>query len=105
MRIFDPSLAGAQHSRWGAFRSCDALVMQVYLFISDKASRVRAFTSDETGENLPADYAPWQALNSGRPMTIGSETDPVGAAIAKDGFFLVSGRSVSVAAAPRGFNR
>jgi hypothetical protein len=93
MRIFDPSLAGAQHSRWGAFRSCDALVMQVYLFISDKASKVRAFTSDETGENLPADYAPWQALNSGRPTTIGSKTDPVSAAIAKDGFFLMSGSS------------
>jgi hypothetical protein len=67
--------------------------MQVYLFISNKESKVRALTPDETGENLPADYAPWQALNSGWPTTIGSKTDPVSAAIAMDGFFLMSGSS------------
>jgi hypothetical protein len=68
-------------------------IMQVCLFISDKEPRVRAFTSDEMGGNLPAEYAPWRALNSGRAMTIGSTSDAVFTAIARNGFFLLSGSS------------
>jgi hypothetical protein len=47
-------------------------------------------TSDLTGSNLPADYAPWRALG-GRVELIGSG-DPVAREIAKHGLFLLSGR-------------
>jgi hypothetical protein len=67
-------------------------VMEIYLFVSETYPSLRAFTSDETGGTLPADYAPWQALKGGaltrRP---GKRPDPIVAAIARDGFFLVAG--------------
>jgi hypothetical protein len=64
--------------------------MKVYIFISDKESRVRGFTFDPTGRNLPAEYAPWKALNEGRMTSARSKDDPVMVAVARDGFFLVS---------------
>lgn len=65
---------------------------QTYIFISDSHPAVRAFTSDATGSNLPAVYAPWHALNGGNPVTAGSDRDPITLAIQRDGFFLVSAR-------------
>ena len=63
---------------------------RTYIFISDSHPAVRAFTSDATGSNLPAVYAPWHALNGGNPVTAGSNRDPIMLAIQRDGFFLVS---------------
>jgi len=64
--------------------------MDVYLFLSD-STQVGAFTSDQSGANLPAEYAPWSPANGGRVMIVGP-TDPVGRAVSKDGFFLLGGR-------------
>jgi hypothetical protein len=65
--------------------------MEVYFFVSDKQSSVRAFTSDQTGGNLPTEYAPWRVVKSGRLIHIEAENDPIMVAIARDGFFLMSG--------------
>jgi hypothetical protein len=64
--------------------------MNIYRFVSDSTPSVSAFTLDRTGDNLPADYAPWRAVG-GRVVFIGAG-DPVARVVAKDGLFLLSGR-------------
>ena len=63
--------------------------MDIYRFVSDSTPSVSAFTSDLTGNNLPADYAPWRAVG-GRGVLIGSG-DPVARVVARHGLFLLSG--------------
>ena len=65
--------------------------MDVYLFLSGSTWNVSAFTADQSGANLPAEYAPWTPANGGRVMLAGAE-DPVSRAVSKDGFFLLGGR-------------
>lgn len=69
------------------------MTQQVYLFISATEPRVRAFTFDKKGGNLPPDHAPWRALKGGTLMRVGPEDDPVTAAIVRDGFFVVGGHN------------
>jgi hypothetical protein len=69
---------------------CACIYVQVYILISESDPRLRAFTSDVTGGNLPAEYAPWRPTNGGKPMHIASPNDPIGVIIKKDGYFLVS---------------
>ena len=64
--------------------------MPIYFFASLSASSVRAFTSDVTGANLPADYAPWEKSRS--KVQIPGEGSPIAALVQRDGFFLVTGR-------------
>ena len=63
--------------------------MQVYIFISEIDPSVRAFTSDGTGCNLPDEYAPWRATNSGKGMHLSSLTDPIALSIEEDGYLIV----------------
>ena len=49
--------------------------MKVYVFRSAKDPDVYGFTSDQTGENLPADLKPWRAQGGGVAMPIGNTTD------------------------------
>jgi hypothetical protein len=64
--------------------------MTLYFFASRLVSSVRAFTSDATGANLPADYAPWKKSNSNLPLP--DEGSPVTAWVQQHGFFLVTGK-------------
>jgi hypothetical protein len=64
--------------------------MPIYIFASRTYSSVKAFTSDETGSNLPDEYAPWCAVGSGPAIPVGLDTDPVGKAVKRDGYFLVT---------------
>ena len=59
--------------------------MEIYRFNSAPKFGIGAFTSDVTGKNLPADYAPWFADNGGAP--VGKRADGVLAAIKRSGFF------------------
>ena len=45
---------------------------------------MRAFTSDQMGGNLPVEYAPWTALNSGRGLHLASANDPIAVTIKAD---------------------
>ena len=63
--------------------------MKVYLFNSDREPSVSAFTSDESGRNLPAHFAPWRPLNGGKGLYLGSASDPIADAIRIDGYHLV----------------
>jgi hypothetical protein len=71
--------------------------MTLYLFMS-KVHGVRAFTSDATGDNLPADYAPWTRADHRSAMPVGDSDNFVAKAVRKDGYFLMSD---SVARRPR----
>jgi hypothetical protein len=65
--------------------------MPVYLFLSTKEPSIRAFTADETGVTLPADYAPWERARVGDVIPVTATSGPVLSAIERDGFFLMSG--------------
>jgi hypothetical protein len=66
--------------------------MQVYLFISNRDLSVLAFTSDQTGANLPPDFAPWKPLG-GRSMSadgvsgIGN-SHVIGTTLEADGYYV-----------------
>ena len=64
--------------------------MQIYLFASNSYPSVSAFTSDETGGNLPPDYAPWFSVRRGRTLHIEAPSNHIAAAIQRDGFFLLA---------------
>jgi hypothetical protein len=66
--------------------------MQVYIFISEVDPNLRAFTSDETGGNLPAEHAPWRAANGGKSMIFGSDRDPIAIEVRAEGYYLVKAR-------------
>jgi hypothetical protein len=66
-------------------------VMRIYLFVSTTEPKIRGFTSDPTGCNLPADYAPWRSSGAGSAVPAGDHADLVSDAVARHGYFLVSG--------------
>jgi hypothetical protein len=65
--------------------------MEIYRFHAALKFGIRAFTSDVTGQNLPADYAPWFADNAGAPVD--NQADTVLNEIRRSGFFLTSTRT------------
>jgi hypothetical protein len=66
--------------------------MDIFVFASTKWA-LTAFTSDETGGNLPSEFGPWSLV---RRMYFASAVDPIAAAVKEEGFFLVStGRKVT----------
>jgi hypothetical protein len=58
--------------------------MDVYLFVSSAFS-LSAFTSEQSGANLPTEYGPWTPGNGGRVIVV-KPSDPVGRAVPKNGF-------------------
>jgi hypothetical protein len=68
--------------------------MQIYIFASETHTTVSALTSDHTGGNLPPDYAPWRPVNSGRALPTGTQAGSVVDAVRRNGFFLLSGKTV-----------
>jgi hypothetical protein len=67
--------------------------MTIFIFVSHAHSGIRAFTRDESGGNLPAEYAPWGRAAGGSTRYVGGDTDLVARAVLRDGYFLVSGHS------------
>jgi hypothetical protein len=65
--------------------------MPIYTFTSRSYPRVKAFTADQTGGNLPNDYAPWTPAGNRAVVPARAHTDPVTKAVQRDGYFLVSG--------------
>jgi hypothetical protein len=68
--------------------------MQVFVFYSEKDGDIAAFTNDQDGQNLPAEFAPWKPLGGGA-MRVGDNLagasgrgNAVMDGIARDGFFL-----------------
>ena len=60
--------------------------MNVSVFVSTLTG-LTAFSSDETGGNLPAEYAPWTFV---RRLYLASATDPIAEVVREKGFMLVS---------------
>jgi hypothetical protein len=64
------------------------------MFHSAKDPNVLAFTIDPQGENLPDEFAPWQAkgrqvLPTGQVLAGVGQADDVISALQRDGFYLV----------------
>jgi hypothetical protein len=77
--------------------------MKVRLFRSEKEPELFAYTSEQTGANLPSEFAPWIQTPTGPAREAGSQSSKngngIGAAIAeaviRDGFCLTCSRSTS----------
>jgi hypothetical protein len=90
------------HSRiglLGRWLGCYKQRMEIYLFLSLSESRVVAFTSDETGDNLPEIYGPWKRCSTGRAVPLGSRDSAIVEEIRKNGYFLTIGGSEPLAPA------
>jgi hypothetical protein len=73
----------------------------IFVFFSSKDADVLAFTSDQSGSNLPLDYAPWKpAAEGGAVLASGGGADPVTEAVRRDGFFLAVGGYEDEGSAP-----
>jgi len=65
--------------------------MRIFIFKSDTSTELRAFSDDQNGEKLPAQFRPWHAIGVVRPDSIPPHNlnrDVIEASIAKDGFQL-----------------
>lgn len=71
--------------------------MQIYLFRSEKDPQVSGFTSDETGANLPNEFAPWHPIGGGTALSTGAGADPVSVEVRERGFYLVTATDPSEA--------
>jgi hypothetical protein len=65
--------------------------MHVHIFGSITWPSVKAFTSDETGANLPTDYSPWRQGKNARATKIDSLSNPIAVMIRRYGYFLLFG--------------
>jgi hypothetical protein len=63
--------------------------MPLYFFLSEVDAAVRAFSSDETGSNLPASYAPWRRSSTAAVLSV--DDGIVAQTVRREGHFLMSG--------------
>jgi hypothetical protein len=68
---------------------CILSQMQVYVFTSAFDITIRAFSVDSTGDNLPAEHAPWRRDSRGHTITIDPDADPIAQDIREKGYFVV----------------
>jgi hypothetical protein len=78
--------------------------MKMHLFQSTRELDVFGFTSDETGDNLPADLAPWTRSGEGCAVGTGPDivtlvdggsSDPVVFALEHGGFYVARSETIS----------
>jgi hypothetical protein len=79
--------------------------MEIYLFVSKSQPKVRAFTCDETGANLPTDFAPWEMSVRRSAVPVRDCSDPIALALWRKGYFLVSGKVHPLSGTERPFRR
>jgi hypothetical protein len=65
--------------------------MRIFIFKSGINPELRAFSNDQDGEKLPAQFRPWHAIGVVRPESIPPHNlnrDVIEASIVRDGFQL-----------------
>ena len=65
--------------------------MRIFIFKSDKSPDLRAFSDDQDGTNLPAQFRPWHAIGVIRPESVPPHNlsrEVIEAAITNVGFQL-----------------
>jgi len=65
--------------------------MRIFIFRSEKSPDLRAFSDDQDGNKLPAQFKPWHAVGVIRPESAppyNLSRDVIEASIAKNGFQL-----------------
>ncbi len=70
---------------------CRKALMRIFIFKSDTSPNLRAFSDDQEGEKLPAQFRPWHAIGVVRPDSAPPHNlnrDLIEASITSDGFQL-----------------
>ena len=65
--------------------------MRIFIFKSDTSPNLRAFSDDQGGHKLPAQFRPWHAIGVIRPESVPPHNlnrDRIEASINSDGFQL-----------------
>jgi hypothetical protein len=65
--------------------------MRIFIFKSDTSPNLRAFSDDQEGEKLPAQFRPWHAVGVVRPDSVpphNLDRDRIEASINSNGFQL-----------------
>ncbi len=65
--------------------------MRIFIFKSDTSPNLRAFSDDQDGDKLPAQFRPWHAVGVIRPDSVPPHNlnrDRIEASITSDGFQL-----------------
>ena len=65
--------------------------MRIFIFKSDTSPNLRAFSDDQGGHKLPAQFRPWHAVGVIRPKSVPPHNlnrDRIEASINSDGFQL-----------------
>jgi hypothetical protein len=65
--------------------------MRIFIFKSEKSPDLRAFSDDQGGYKLPAQFRPWHAIGVVRPDSVPPHNlnrDLIEASITSDGFQL-----------------
>ena len=67
--------------------------MRTYMFVSEQDDKIVAFTSDETGDNLPSDHGAWRLSNSWSIDAVGNGAGLLAGIIKKYGYYVMTGQS------------
>jgi hypothetical protein len=65
--------------------------MRIFIFKSEKSADLRAFSDDQKGNKLPAQFRPWHAIGVIRPDSVPPHSltrEVIEASITTDGFQL-----------------
>jgi hypothetical protein len=78
--------------------------MTLHIFQSKWTPELFGLTVDETGDNLPREDGPWDRAGNAIPLgtTMASTSPEIGQGIARNGYALVKGHSVSQSLLRRG---
>jgi hypothetical protein len=68
------------------------LLMRIYVFVSEKDPDFVAFTSNATGENLPASLGPWSQEVIPEISVADIESDPITEVVRREGYFIATDR-------------
>jgi hypothetical protein len=63
--------------------------MHIYQLVSRYSPEKRAFSSDPTGANLPADNAPWVLLSDCGGVSFEENDGPIARAVHRNGRFFI----------------
>ena len=63
---------------------------------AERQPDVFGFTADETGSNLPTEFAPWEYSDDAGALTTGvGASEPLKTAIDRDGYYIASSETLS----------
>jgi hypothetical protein len=68
--------------------------MRIYVYVSQQDPELIGFTFGEAGANLPDEFGPWHQEELPGVVVIGVGDDPITEAVRRDGYIIVTDRSI-----------